>query len=113
MTQEHKMSTENIQVAPGDEIYKKEDLAKAEALLEQFIRENEANGWPGIDRTPEGYSKRLYHHRWGLGNEALEGYPPPEPGSLSARQADHWVNGNITAEQSVIITRTACGLNND
>lgn len=101
---------ENTRVATGDEIYKKENLAKAEALLKQFICENAANGWPGIDRTPEGYSKRLYHHRWGLGNDALEGYAPPEVGSLFSRQSDHWINGDITAEQSVTITKTACGL---
>lgn len=86
------------------------NLAKAEALLEKFLRENEENGWPGIDRTPEGYSKRLYEHRWDLGNEALEGYPPPEPGSLYARQCEHWVNGDITAEQNVIIMKAYCGL---
>lgn len=86
------------------------NLAKAEALLEKFLRENEENGWPGIDRTPEGYSKRLYEHHWDLGNEALEGYPPPEPGSLFARQCEHWVNGDITAEQNVIITKVSYGM---
>lgn len=102
--------TNNSHVGTDDDIYEEDNLAKAEALLEKFIRENEANGWPGIDRTPEGYAKRLTYHRWGLGNDALEGYPEPETNSLFARQSDHWIKGNITAEQSVIISKTACGL---
>lgn len=92
---------------------KLKNLAKAEALLERILRENEANGWAGIDRSPEAYSKRLYAHHWDLGNEALEGFEPPEPGSLFARQCEHWVNGNLTAEQNVRIARVSCGLSDD
>ena len=111
MKQGDRMSiADNTSVGTDDDIYKKDNLAKAEALLERFIRENEANDWPNIDRSPEGYLKRLTHHRWGLGNDALEGYPEPEHGSLFSRQSDHWIKGNITAEQSVIISKTACGL---
>ena len=89
------------------------NLAQAEEMLIQFIQENASNLWPDIDRSPEGCSKRLHDWYRDLESDALEGYPPPKPGSLFARLMRHIIAGDITPEQAMTVKSISIGISHD
>ena len=89
------------------------NLARAEEKLRQLMRDNAANNWPGLDRSPAARLERL--HRWhrDLESDGLEGYGPPRPDSLFARLMQHYIAGDITIGQAATVNFLARGISND
>lgn len=85
-------------------------LAKAEKALAQMLSNNARQHWQGIDRTPEAIAFRRRAVAWALGNEALEGHPPPEEDSFFARLLEHQILGDITSAQSIELDHILLGI---